>query len=453
MAPLGVARGLLFDLAWQTPRPVGSAAQGTLGSLHVSVGGRSVWEDSRNRRRGLEWTWVDLLEHLAKRWTDLVWEETDPLGLDVRPWEARAALTRWMARAHLSEEAADAKERALLRYEQAHNLAAALAGASVPPIWLIREGGEMLIAAGPQQRVVRRPFAEVRATLAALGEALANRLAPLSDARAQLACAAWAARRSTDATRIAAAATHLSREALEQIVGTPLTVIQKVLTGIRSVPPGATSALDGLADAAAAEQPTGKPHVQGKRVASWFRTIPGVADQDGQVDPQRVLAGLGVTIAEQDLGSHRVDAVACWGAGHGPAVLLNIVGTHAQARAGRRSTLAHELGHLLLDRRRALPVAEVMGGAAPPEAEQRANAFAAELLLPAEEAGRAFAKGRDPATAVRDLTKRFGSSKQIIAWQAIRSGWQLSSSTRAYLRNLLPDEEDRQRFDSAYNPP
>jgi Zn-dependent peptidase ImmA (M78 family) len=94
-----------------------------------------------------------------------------------------------------------------------------------------------------------------------------------------------------------------------------------------------------------------------------------------------------------------------------------------------------------------------MGGAAPPEAEQRANAFAAELLLPAEEAGRAFAKGRDPATAVRDLTKRFGSSKQIIAWQAIRSGWQLSSSTRAYLRNLLPDEEDRQRFDSAYNPP
>jgi len=38
--------------------------------------------------------------------------------------------------------------------------------------------------------------------------------------------------------------------------------------------------------------------------------------------------------------------------------------------------------HLLVDRKGFLPLVEVFGGYAPKGAERRANAFAAELLLP-----------------------------------------------------------------------
>lgn len=341
----------------------------------------------------------------------------------------------------------------------------------------------MLLAAGASRepRVLRRPFAEVRATLAGLGDAISSRLESLHDERAQLALKAWTARGDADAVRIAAAASHLTRETILRVAAgqdtahmwelgvdqnepgpllvaarmlnarVPDAVIERIVSWIRAESPRATSVLDSLAQEAEEQQPAGKPHAQGRAVAVWFRSIPGCSDESGRVDPERVLTDLGVRIAEEDLTVRGIDAVACWGYGHGPAILVNRSGKHAQGQAGRRSTLAHELGHLLLDRRRALPVAEVLGGAAPPEAEQRANGFLAELLLPIEVAGRALSKTRDASATVRELSDRYGASKLIVAWQAIRSGWTMSVSTRTYLRSLLPVREHA-KFDNAYDP-
>lgn len=49
---------------------------------------------------------------------------------------------------------------------------------------------------------------------------------------------------------------------------------------------------------------------------------------------------------------------------------------------GERMVLAHELCHLLIDRHQARPLKILSGPWAPPLLERRANAFAAELLLP-----------------------------------------------------------------------
>ncbi|HTQ43000.1 MAG TPA: ImmA/IrrE family metallo-endopeptidase [Polyangiaceae bacterium] len=142
-----------------------------------------------------------------------------------------------------------------------------------------------------------------------------------------------------------------------------------------------------------------------------------------------------------------LEAVACWGARRGPAILVNVRGTHSRGKSGRRSTLAHELCHLLVDRARALPLAEVLGGRAPLEAEQRANAFAAELVLPRAVAGAAL-RGADVKSSVASLERAYGASAQIIAWQAIRSGHPLSKAVVAHLRALVP-RKDQASFDLA----
>src|ERR1035438_10557474 len=108
-----------------------------------------------------------------------------------------------------------------------------------------------------------------------------------------------------------------------------------------------------------------------------------------------------------------------------------------RSRRGLRATYAHEIAHLLLDRTTALPLAEVMGGRAVGSTEERAKAFAAQLLLPKEEAGRAFASTTDPARTVRILQSRYRVSQEIIAWQARNSDIQLSTEVHAVLRRFV----------------
>lgn len=71
-------------------------------------------------------------------------------------------------------------------------------------------------------------------------------------------------------------------------------------------------------------------------------------------------------------------------------------------------TLAHELCHLLVDRSKAAPLMIASTPWAPAEIERRANAFAAELLLPragmVKEAGDLLARG--DVEGARDRLKR-----------------------------------------------
>ena len=75
--------------------------------------------------------------------------------------------------------------------------------------------------------------------------------------------------------------------------------------------------------------------------------------------------------------------VSIAGPHHRSAILVNGRYDANAGEAGRRFTLAHGLCHLLFDRERGRPLAVASGLWAPRAIEQRANAFAAMLLMPA----------------------------------------------------------------------
>ena len=219
----------------------------------------------------------------------------------------------------------------------------------------------------------------------------------------------------------------------------PTTDTAQMLKAIRSASRQDTSALDTLSTVALQQVPTGPewyPYDQGYFVADWLRAQIGAASQDA-VNPEELLGRWSVQIQTIKLSTNAVDAVASWGPKHGPVIIVNTTGAHNRSHRGLRATYAHEIAHLLLDRTTALPLAEVMGGRAVGSTEERARAFAAQLLLPKEVAGQALASTTDPAQTVRILQRRYGVSQEIVAWQARNSGIQLSAEVRAVLRGFV----------------
>ncbi len=82
--------------------------------------------------------------------------------------------------------------------------------------------------------------------------------------------------------------------------------------------------------------------------------------------------------------------VALAGQGVRPTIVVNVDHPTNRHEFGRRFTLAHELCHLLYDRDRAKRVSHSSTPWAPASVEQRANAFAAMLLMPPEVISRTF---------------------------------------------------------------
>lgn len=125
---------------------------------------------------------------------------------------------------------------------------------------------------------------------------------------------------------------------------------------------------------------------QGMDAANALRNYLKVPQHE-RVGLEEVLKGWGLELEEYNSGCG-VDAVSVWGKKIGPAVLLNLSGPRSALPRGRRFTLAHELAHLLIDVDGFRPVGDVFVPRAyefPGEregAEVRANAFAAEFLLP-----------------------------------------------------------------------
>jgi Zn-dependent peptidase ImmA (M78 family) len=161
-----------------------------------------------------------------------------------------------------------------------------------------------------------------------------------------------------------------------------------------------------------------QPYEQGYSLAAEARRAFRLGDEE-RVEPKDILQELGVSVREVSL-TYSVDAVGCWGPQHGPAVILNTRGKHASTPHGRRATLAHELCHLLVDRDNALPLAEVLGGRfTQRRAEQRANAFAAELLLPRWVARETYKQRPALDPTIDELCSRFGVGVTLTANQLL----------------------------------
>ncbi len=183
--------------------------------------------------------------------------------------------------------------------------------------------------------------------------------------------------------------------------------------------------------------PTDEPHEQGYELAQWLREDLGLSALD-RAEPQEILATLGVHVVQLSMAP-TVDAFGCWGPDRGPALFLNTSGRRARGFAGKRATLAHEIAHLLVDRQGALPMAEVLGGHAIASVEARANAFAAELLIPQSIAGFTIANAVDWRKELARLKTGYGASGQVVAWQVLNGSAYLDPGLRKQLRRIADD--------------
>lgn len=450
---------LRFELAWKDQAPNKTAAERTAGILAAYIGPRQVWGKDGT---GIDWAWIELLEHLSASWRFIEWEESDPLGLNDRPERLRStAERRWEL---LPEKVRSAEERALWAFEQSHNLSAALHGIWVENIWLLRRGNDFLVSTG--QVVVLEPARTVLRTLSDLGDHIAQRLLSLSDERATKALTSWRERRMTSKEQFVETVTGLPGQTIRQIVkgrkfdavwrlGSDLesnevlvaarmvgrvvepSVTRELLDLIRSIPFKVTPALDQLTAKAESLDLAGAPHEDGQVLAEWLRNELGLGA--GKIDVEYLLDQWKVLVKEVSLGVEQLDAVSCWGRLHGPAIILNKTGRHIQTPPGKNATLAHEICHLVIDRKRGLPLGDVVGGSAPRPLEARARSFAAEFLLPRRIAGQAFAESSNPEETLKALRKKFGVSKEVVAWQARNSTYEMPPKATAFLRKQVTD--------------
>ena len=102
------------------------------------------------------------------------------------------------------------------------------------------------------------------------------------------------------------------------------------------------------------------------------------------VDVRETCFSLGIDIREITLETDSIRGVAVAGEGFSPRIAINRTHYFNDNESGRRFTIAHELCHVLFDRTRARRVAHASSGGpwAARGIEQRANAFAAYLLMP-----------------------------------------------------------------------
>ena len=108
-----------------------------------------------------------------------------------------------------------------------------------------------------------------------------------------------------------------------------------------------------------------------------------VPPDDGFVDVRAMCEHLGVEIHEDKLETDSIRGVAIAGDGFSPRIVVNQTHYFNRNESGKRFSVAHELCHVLFDRTRARRLAHVSSGPwAAQGIEQRANAFAAHLLMP-----------------------------------------------------------------------
>ena len=129
----------------------------------------------------------------------------------------------------------------------------------------------------------------------------------------------------------------------------------------------------------------GVPHRDGCRFAGeLLEDLGDIAPPANDfVDVRAMCAGLGIEVQETELDTDSIRGAAIAGAGFSPRIVVNQTHYFNQNESGMRFTIAHELCHVLFDRTRARRLAHASSGRwAAQGIEQRANAFAAYLLMP-----------------------------------------------------------------------
>lgn len=155
------------------------------------------------------------------------------------------------------------------------------------------------------------------------------------------------------------------------------------------------------------------------------------------VDIERIIEKQGVKIVDRQLSDGTIRGVALDGERHRPGILVNSRSIANAHPFGRRFTLAHELCHLLFDRDVGTHLAIASGPWAPHDVEQRANAFAAMLLMPNELVRRAISAltgSLETKDAVHSIANRLQTSFESTLWHLKNLGY-IDDVTRQRIEN------------------
>jgi hypothetical protein len=125
-----------------------------------------------------------------------------------------------------------------------------------------------------------------------------------------------------------------------------------------------------------------EPWEDGYRLALDLLDDLELTDRAGPFDLEGLLVQWQVVSRDEALGQDGPLGVALAGPELAPTIVVNRDHVMNQHDYGRRFTKAHELCHLLFDRDRTKRIAHSSSQWAPLAVEQRANAFAAMLLMP-----------------------------------------------------------------------
>lgn len=457
----GDSSSLRIEIEWTTPSDAVTAAEGTYGKLRLFIKDDLIWCGT-SPEGGIEWTWIELAEFLANAWPWLLAEEGFPL--DIRGGnltEVEAELRRlWDSRPALLRES---EQEQVYEFEEAHNLAHGLNGLTLPSVWLVKEGRNMWLCS--KQLAVSVPFSSVMVTIESFSQAIVDRAMSSHDSRASQLHDSWKQRSELPPASTIEIATGLDADLLLEVAqqgdvvdfwqfnkhdvdrnelvaaarmsaALPADDIACIVNTVRAAGGSISEKLELTAQRILDVLGGGTPYDQGYFAAAWLREDLGLTDLM-RAEPEEILTLLEVGVDELSLKTSLVDAVACWGPNHGPIVFINSEGKFANSIVGRRTTLAHEICHLLLDRSGALPLVEVLGGKAPARVEERARAFAAELLAPREYVGHEFSMTDTPDRTLRHLRQQFGVGAELIAWQARNSSSLLPADVRAFLRSQV----------------
>ncbi|MDE0104180.1 MAG: ImmA/IrrE family metallo-endopeptidase [Bryobacterales bacterium] len=181
-----------------------------------------------------------------------------------------------------------------------------------------------------------------------------------------------------------------------------------------------------------------RPWAQGYELAQDVRDRLGDAPTL-QIDT--ALDELGIETIQIELADTSIRGVAFAGPHHRPGIAWNSSCPFNENPEGQRFTAAHELCHILFDRDVGKRLAVVSGRWAPLGIEQRANAFAAMFLMPADVVRDAVVGLNEPivsASAVATISFR------------LRTGF---AATLWHLHNLgFIDDFDRQRVQDEWRP-
>ncbi|QLA15245.1 ImmA/IrrE family metallo-endopeptidase [Desulfolutivibrio sulfoxidireducens] len=132
------------------------------------------------------------------------------------------------------------------------------------------------------------------------------------------------------------------------------------------------------------ESSTGqKPYEAGYDLAQEFSEV-FFLKYDIKATPEAVVEKMGLQVIEENFSDPNLRGIALAGKNVTPKIFINVSNTNNQSENGKRFAISHEICHLLCDRQYGQEVGISSGPWAPLGVEQRANAFAAMLLMPIE---------------------------------------------------------------------